>query len=115
MAPEDEPVLVTSGVEVATPEEEPTGEDPVAVVPVEEVSVSTAEEVSTAEDEVSTAEEEVSTAEDEVSTAEEVSTALEVSLADAVGVAVVSAGAELEVLALTVEEALVSTGGTEMG
>ena len=85
-----ESVLVTSGVEVAAPEEEPTGLDPVAVVPVVVLSVSAAEE--------------------------EDSTALELSLADPVGVAVVSAGAELE--ALGVSEALalvVSIGGIEMG
>jgi hypothetical protein len=85
-----DPVVVTSGVEVATPEEEPTGEDP----PVVELSVSTAEE--------------------------DDSTALELSLADAVGVAlaVVSAEAELGVLvseALALEEALVSMGGIEIG
>lgn len=84
-------VVLTRGVEVATPEEEPTGADP----PVVELSVSTAEE-------------------------EEDSTALELSLADAVGVAVavVSAGAELGVLvseALALEEALVSMGGIEIG
>lgn len=87
-----DPVVVTRGVEVATPEEEPTGADP----PVVELSVSTAEE--------------------------EDSTALELSLVDAVGVAVavVSAGAELgvlvsEALALALEEALVSMGGIEIG
>lgn len=92
-----DPVVVTSGVEVAAPEE-PAGADPLAVVPapapVVELSVSAAEE--------------------------EDSTALELSLADAVGVAVavVSAGAELGVLvseALALEEALVSMGGIEMG
>ena len=85
-----DPVVVTSGVEVAAPEEEPTGADPAAVV---ELSVSTAEDDSTA---------------------------LELSLADAVGVAeaVVSAGAELGALvseALALEEALVSMGGIEIG
>lgn len=92
-----DPVVVTSGVEVAAPEE-PAGPDPLAVVPapapVVELSVSAAEE--------------------------EDSAALELSLADAVGVAVavVSAGAELGVLvseALALEEALVSMGGIEMG
>lgn len=87
-----DPVVVTSGVEVATPEEEPTGADPPVVVPapapVVELSVSTAEE--------------------------EDSTALELSLADPV----VSAGAELGALvseALAWEEALVSMGGIEIG
>lgn len=91
-----DPVVVTSGVEVAAPEE-PAGADPLAVVPAPAPVV----ELS-------------------VSAAEEDSTALELSLADAVGVAVavVSAGAELGVLvseALALEEALVSMGGIEMG
>lgn len=84
-----ESVLVTSGVEVAAPEEEPTGLDPVAVVPVVVLSVSAAEEDSTA---------------------------LELSLADSVGVAVVSAGTELEALGVSEGLALVvSMGGIEMG
>lgn len=92
---EADPVVVTSGVEVAAPEEEPTGADPAVVVPaapVVELSVSAAEE--------------------------EDSTALELSLADAVGVAeaVVSAGAELGVLVSeALAEALVSMGGIEIG
>lgn len=95
-----EPVVVVSGVEVAVPEELTWVEAAVVVpaAPVVELPVSTAEE-------------------------EEDSTALELSLVEAVGVAeavvsaVVSAGAELEVLEAleALEEALVSMGGIEMG
>ena len=94
-----EPVVVVSGVEVAVPEELTWVEAAVVVpaAPVVELPVSTAEE--------------------------EDSTALELSLVEAVGVAeavvsaLVSAGAELEVLEAleALEEALVSMGGIEMG
>lgn len=88
---EAEPVLEASGVEVAAPlEPEPAVLEPAAVEPAEEDSAAE----------------------------EEDSAALELPVAEAVAVALVSAGAELEELdsvALALEALLVVTGGTEMG
>lgn len=89
---EADPVLVASGVEVAAPlEPEPAVWEPAAVEPAEVDSA-----------------------------AEEDSAALELPVAEAVavGVALVSAGTELEELdwlALALEAVVVATGGTEIG